>query len=475
MKLLLLSVLLFNLAACSSAKKSAKALSDEGKYEEAVKHWEKALKDDPKDKEAIVGLKEAQEGAINLRLVEVRNLRNSKEYSRSLRALRDLVQIQKAWKFKLDVNSAQFQGKEAQGLWTPFKSELSLALEQNKPLLAAYSYQDLKHLFSFVPSLELTSEWNKIKAAGVAQCRQFKTAEKFAATVNFQNQFCRYFGEKKSRQVKLKDSLLAPLKINLQMLELPAGLEGITQESLLSALKATPWFHPQGLIRPEAQLKGSFVVSKNTTPVQLVHEYMVEESYLDNEEVVKKRSVPYSVSEKVCATQNPQECTYQNVTKYREEKYKEYRQVKKKRQVKRFFPYAALKDVHEMRFHLDGDLTWNGHKVAVASNHDFSEEVISHETNVPQIGLAPKARTLTKPREQYLLFVDKLKQNVITKLSENWEESFCRDSQSDPNEQAENVFRCRMLKTPNATALSDKWMSTHLGISSSEASVLLGE
>ncbi len=449
-RFLIASVLFFILSGCSTAKKNAKALEEEGKFEEAVAQWERAVKESPSDKEAIRGLKEAQLGAINARLVQVRDLRASKEFTRAIRTLRDTVRLQEKWKVKLDANSASFQGREAQGLWLPFREELALTLSKQHVLGAAATFEDLRPIFSFVPAQEMSAEWNKIKAQGVKLCRGFRSESKYPYAMAFQQNTCRYFGEKRSFPLAVAPEQLDGLKVSFVFDGVDRTQEGLLQGALETGLKESVLYQLGAKRALALELRGRLEVQRRSQLVTLFHEYQVEESYEDWETVKKK-----GVNGAPATT--------------------ERRKVKKKRTVRRQYPYPALKETQKIKLRAQSAVEWIGQSESIGESFEHTDEAISHEQNIPAIGLRPQKTKLPSVSTHLVPFAEKLQGQFTQDLNKMWERAFCvRPASDDELLEAEHVLRCQRLMKDKQQDFVQSWYLARHGSTPGELAKLLG-
>ena len=235
-------ILLLLVVACSSAKKDAQELSEKGQYEQAVAKWLEAYKKDPTDQEVIDGLKEAQDHVVNDRLVRVRNLRNTKNYLEALSVLKGLVEVEAEWKYKLDFNSANFQGQETTILWKYQKERFQFLIDKKQPLAAAFYFEDYKHVFSHIKAEDLKTELVKIKQSGKSLCLDLRlahTAKPYSRS--FANQYCKYFSPQKSLVVDYKPFLFLKPESSHKISGLSSELAELMRTGLAQTFEQRPW------------------------------------------------------------------------------------------------------------------------------------------------------------------------------------------------------------------------------------------
>lgn len=442
------------LVSCSSAKKRAIELSEKGQFEESVLEFEKALKDDPKDAEALEGMKKSQEMAINNRLVQLRNFRSSNEHARALQALKDLVDIEKKWNYKLDVNSASFQGKEAALLWNPFKTEVASRIKKGHALAAASLYEDFKDIFAFTPKGELENERMKIFAAGKKSCRAFKDSVSYPYLTSFHNRYCHYFGDRKSSKV-VYSNLFGHMKETYTF-------TGTTEESkftlmtkLNSSFRESPWFLKGSSKELPVTISGSLSRHTDSTPVPQMHEYWDKETYTTHENVKKTRVNTIGQLEEYWTTEA----------------------VTKERDVRKTFSFTATKlsqDI-EVRFKAEIDAVNEKHNFEVEK--DFSEEIIVHDYYMPNINLLPpEKKNLQSSASLWNKYTDDISAIFKSKLIKIWENEYCVLPENRSHAAvAENVLRCRKSVAMKNGDFVNTWFQNNYGIPNSTVEKVLGD
>ncbi len=442
--------LLLLVVACSSAKKDAQELSDKGQYEQAVLKWLEAYKKDPNDEEVINGLKEAQDHVVNDRLVRVRNLRNTKNYLEALTELKQLVEIETAWAYKLDFNSANFQGQETTTLWQYQKERLSFLIQKKQPLAAAFYFEDYKHVFSHIKAEELKTELSKIKSAGKAPCQELlQASEAQPYSRSFANQFCSYFSPRKSLSVNYKPFLYSGLDGSYQINGINNELMGILSNEAYRALTETPWFLAGGSRKLDLNTTGKYEWKSTSEIVPLVHSYIVQAPYTVWEKV-KRETIVNGVKKDY----------YDNikVTKYRKETHT--------------YPYYGTKKSQKFTIFVNGKSPYGQFNFS----KEDQEEVIIHNTSIPEIGLAPKTADLNPQTEQFKIYSTQVAEKFKESLMSGWENTFCVMPENRSSFAiSENALKCRKIKTPKAISFANNWFENNYGISNEAAEKVLGD
>lgn len=453
MRFIVLLALLF-LVSCSSAKRRAIELSEKGHFEEAILEWEKALKDDPKDEEALEGLKKSQEMAINNRLVQLRNLRNSNEHARALDALKSLVELQAKWNYKLDVNSATFQGKETALLWNPFKNEVTARLKKGHALSAAALYLDFKDIFAFAPKGELDGERARIFSAGKKSCRAFKDSVQYPYLASFHNRYCEYFGVKKTSKIVYSD-VYGHLKINYT-------LDGTTEESkytlltkMNSSFRETPWYLKSSSKEIPLTVSGKLVGKTRSQLVEQVQEYWDKETYTTHESI-RKSCLKSDGSYEDCY---------------------EVQEVTKERDVRKEFEYTATKLSQDITLNFKSEFHLVKMIHTVEMDKDYHEELIVHDHYMPHIDLyPPKIKKLETPESIWEKFSQESAERFKDKLMKVWVAEYCKLPETMSfSSVAENVLRCRKSPEMKSSDFVNTWFQNNYGSSNAVAEKVLGD
>jgi hypothetical protein len=449
----LLSLLV--LVSCSSAKKRAIELSEKGQFEESVAEFEKALKDDPKDAEALEGMKNAQEMAINNRLVQLRNFRSSNEHARALNALKEIVDLEKKWNFRPDVNSATFQGKEAALLWNPFKTEVTARIQKGHALSAAALYLDFKDIFSFTPRGELEGERARIFAAGKKSCRAFKDFVTYPYLSSFHNRYCEYFGVDKKSKVTYTNVFSSFEWNNFLQGTTDSTNKHVLIGQVATAFSQTPWFSQFSKAKMPLTINGKFSHEVTSETVHQVQEYYESEPYTAHEQVKKTRTNSLGQVEEY----------------YESESVTRYRSVRKE------FAYSAKKLSQKIVFNFKAEFELVKKKHSLDFDKDFSESIIVHDYNMPQIDLHPPKR---KNLESVPILWEKYSTEIATamkqKLISVWETEYCVLPETRTHASvAENVLRCRKSSAAKSGEFVNTWFQNNYGASNAVAERVLGD
>lgn len=445
---------LLTLVSCSSAKKRAIELSEKGQYEAAVAEFEKALKDDPNDAEALEGMKKSQEMALNNRLVQLRNFRNSNEHIRALDSLKALVDLQKKWNYSQDVNSAAFQGKETALLWNPFKTEVAARIKKGHALSAVSMYNDFKDIFAFTPKGELEAQRVKIFAAGKKSCRAFKDSVSFPYLASFHNRYCDYFGVDKTSKV-VYTNVFHSIKWIYELQGTPNNsLKLALLDRMATSFAGTPWFNNSVKAELPLLVTGNYVRKTDKEQVNQFHEYSQEEPYDSYEQVKKTRTNSLGQIEE----------------------YYENEKVTRHRTVRKVFQYPAnkLSQTIDFDFKAEFDLVKQKHLVGLEKN--FTEEMIVHDYNMPNIHLLPSTKRNLEPEGNlWAKYSEEAALRFKEKLIKIWETEYCVLPETLNHAfVSENVLRCRKSVSAKNSDFVNTWFLNNYGIPNATVEKVLG-
>ena len=217
----------------------------------------------------------------------------------------------------------------------------------------------------------------------------------------------------------------------------------------------SPWFMNTAKAVVPFLLSGSFIHRTKSETVPQVHEYQEEEPYTSYEQVKKTRTNSAGQVEDY----------------YENEKVTRYRSVRKE------FDYNATKlsQSIDLNFKADFDLVKAKHTIGIEK--DYSESIIVHDYNMPNIDLyPPKKKNLESPGTLWGKYTDEIKENFKAKLIKVWEAEYCVLPQTlNHTSVSENVLRCRKSASAKNTDFVNTWFLNNYGISNSTVEKVLGD
>jgi hypothetical protein len=479
MNVLCLFVLLL-LASCSTSKKLAQQLASQGLHEAAVPKWIEALNESPNDAEVQVGLKISQEKVLNDRLVEIRDLRNSKKYEEAILSLKKLIDTQNEWKTTLDFNSSTFQGKELQALWSYESDKLKRLANSGKVLAASQRDKEVSYIFNSLEDYKKTKDF--VSAKGASKCVELKThADSISKPFysNFVNRFCGYY-ENKREVAASKEGISGVLFSSVAS---KVVIQGVN-ENMISELskkvqehfQETPWYDQVSKKSIRVELNGKYTWIPTNQDIHQVHNYKVSIPYTAYVPVMKTRQVPYQATEYRCVWNQyaGNTCGNVSVTHYRSEFYFVNEAVTRYREEARAYEYVATKHSQDLVLQFKGKIYIGSDTIPIAFSKHTTESKILHELNMPDIGLFPSREDVSSPISAFTEFADESSARISNEIDQFWVRKFCSFSKSRGiASEAESILRCRKSSShPKANV--DSWFSNSFGVTSDEAEGLIG-
>lgn len=466
MKFILASLLLL-LVACSSHKKAAIKLTEEGLHEAALEQWVLAYQKDKDDPEVLAGLRICQEKVSNDRLVRIRDLRNANDDEKALEELQSLMGLQSKHGIQLDFNSSTFQGRETALLWKHQKSQVMNLASQKKPLAAEVRYRKFANVFQSMP--EYATLKTSIDQAGVLQCKTLRKGLKGKPFYrSFVTQYCKFFEPNlavKPTAETISTVLFANPSVSIKIEGSDEDMTAKMNKALAEGFEASAWYHPEAMKSVAVNVGGRYKWNKYSETISQSHDYTVEIPYTAYESVRKTKEVPYSDSEYRCVGSD---CKYETVTKYKTETYYESEPVTRYREETRVHHYKATKRRMEFEVVLNGNIAIDKLRFPFSFLKEETENKILHDENLPNIGLKPKTEDVTKPIAKFEYYSLLAGGDLRIDLDSLWIKQFC----STPSE--ENVLRCR--KAPSyPEAFVDTWFLNNFGLSSKDTEAVIGE
>ncbi len=477
MKIIIISLLVL-LTSCSSYKKSAIKLTEEGLHESALDMWVLAYKDDPKDPEIQAGLLMCQEKVSNERLVRIRDLRNAREEEQAIIEMQKLIQLQGLHGFRLDFNSSTFQGRETLLLSKYNNAQILRLTAGGKPLAAELRYRLYNNVF------ESQSDYKNLRTeinnSGNLQCKSLKKNLKGKPFFrSFISQYCKFFNpESKFSATKetIANVLYANPMIEAEITGVDAEGNAVMTKALKEGFEASPWFHPEATKTISLKVTGHYKWNKHSETIPQSHSYNVEIPYTAYVSVKKEKDVPYETTEYNCDYGGGRsDCKNRPVTKFRKETYYESEPVTKYRTETRVFKYDAIKRTLSLELALQGKIMIEKLAGSFTYNRDETETAILHDNNMPEINLSPKTTDVSSPNTVFQNYSVLTGVEERAELERTWIKNFCSlpQDRSFPSI-GENVTRCR--RAPNyPVPFVDTWFENTFGVNSRDAETIIGK
>ena len=485
---------------------------ESGAYEQAIPLYEQLLREDPRNEEAIIGLKTAREKVIDTSLIQVRLSRIAENHQNALDILSHLVFLENSWK-TYPAGRVAFTQDEETGYAFDFVTRLlRKAVLDGKPLLAQYTANKYQPIFTGNYAEKFSYQLHHVKEAGIGQCNHLSSHPDRSKPyyIQFVQKLCAVWG-KPGPAVSVHDlkakGLFQDVSGEAQIEGLPHGFEGKFFSGFQSALKQSPWFHPQGARGAiPIHLIGNYIKTKEKELINQVHEYWVSVPYTAYELVTKTRQVPYQGSELKCYSGN---CSYYPVTQYRTESYQESEPVTRYRSEARSQRYEAWRHRQVLKIIIDGKARLGtpesgvprpdglGAPVAMEALLSVTDRLesqsIQHDWNMPDIGLRPSPLNLPDPTAWLNQQADKMTRQFDSRLSEIWDSLYCKEAATSSESHSEvqaggasgvskeflaqsgdPLHRCLRSKKNNPPEFVNRWYLTYFGIGTKEANEILG-
>ncbi len=457
MKIISIALLIL-IVSCSSHKKAATKLTEEGLHEAALEQWVLAFKDDPKDLDVQVGLRMCQEKVSNERLIRIRDLRLAKDDEQALDELQRLMGLQSKHGIQLDFNSSTFQGRETKLLWNHQKSQVVNLTSQLKPLAAEVRYRKYANVFQSLP--EYPTLRTTIDQAGIQQCKTLRkglTGKPFYRS--FVTQYCKFFDPNnalKTKTATISSVLFANPIVTIKLEGADDEMTTKMFKAIAEGFEASAWYDPEAKKTVNIEVNGRYKWNKSATLINQAHNYTVEIPYTAYEKVRKTREVPYNAVENGVT-----------VTKYKSEDYYESEPVTRYRDETRVHNYMATKKTMDFEIMMSGRVSIEKLNQPFSFTKEESENKILHDVDLPKIGLSPKTQDVTSPIARFEYYSLLAGGDLRLELDSLWVKQFC----SAPID--ENVIRCRRAPSYPETFV-DTWFPNNYGVASKDAEALIG-
>lgn len=478
---LALGLLVFALSGCMSSLERANELYEKGQYAEAAGTYQYVLQYDPQNADALEGLKKSQVKVIENRLIEIRKLRMAGDADGATQAL---LGVMNELRSKGIGSNAAYTMEEELDFGTKNAiGKLRTALRENKPLKATGLINSYEPLFQE----KRKAEFDKVKAdnqaAGRDMCAGYQR-QSFRGLPFMAEYIARMCTNVFGKEFKARDYDPADATRTLvRDVELAGSAHGLAQnfvdeagQKYKDALKASPWYHPNGGVVWKMGVSGHFSEQVNRVPIQLVHQYTAQENYVTVENVNRTRQVPYETYEPVQVMIAGQLTTQQQrVTKYRTESYTERMPVERTRDVQRTYPYGAFSVTKALALDLDVGVTdgpkFGGLKLAQQGQWSDTENPIA----VPSVGLGAKGASLPDTAQWIRSQIDASAATFQRQATDLWMTTRCNPPPQAMGSLAagNHALGCTFTGKAQAPKALDDWMLKSLGVTAADAAAII--
>ncbi|MGZ3724058.1 MAG: hypothetical protein ACXVA9_14040 [Bdellovibrionales bacterium] len=466
----LLVLAALSLAACGSLEKKANKQFEDGQFAAAAGLYEKVLAKDPGNGQAQERLQQSRQHILEDRLIAVRQLRMSENFSEALTRLDETIAQEAAWKLSPTGAAYSTQTEEVEMLFRWFNTQILNDLKDGKYLRAKIFEDKYKGIFQ---SGELRRKEmylaTQISSHGAQHCEQLKSTAQGNYAREFVNRYCIYWGKAESDTKRAAFKPARGFETGYSKIDLAGKIEGIPElaltnlsSELLDGLKKTPFFDPSGGAL-KVNIQGSFVSEYKEHPTIAMHSYQVQVPY----QVMV--TVPYSDSEPFtnyrskidpATGHTTQEAftDYRSVTKYRQDVETRYRSEE------RSLPYPTTD--YTLHFLLAAKVQLNldhvPHTLPLDEQLDLNGSY--HDINNPAIGLRPKPKQVPTEvdwlRQHFMLASEVL----VSQITNAWDTKYCNVPVNlQSTTQIEGVMKC--LKGSNRTHdFVENWFKAKFGL-----------
>ncbi len=470
------------LTACGSTEKNAREKLEEGDYDAAVTLYERVVKNDPNNAEAVANLKRAREGSIGNRLIDVRKSRMAGNGDQGLDQLLSVFEREKTWNVFPGGGAKYTQEEEVGYAWKTYQAKIQSAVSAKQPLQAETIWRRYAPVFSEAKySKGVQSLHGSVLAAGKTQCSQLAREAKnnYPYYANFVSRFCRHF--KAGVRVSADESsrlneLYSGVDYEGSISGLPSEYFGFMRSAWDDALKSSPWYDPKGKKHIKVRVDGQYHFDHQKTLVTRVHEYKENEKYDEIENVAKTRQVPYQATR---WETDPKDgiLKQKTVTEVRTETYNEPVKVTKTREVAKNFPYSAL--YHQINVDLSRSFEAKLGDRSFSISNKLQGQAQGDEQNLKRddIGLMPSKAPLLDPAEWVKKDATSVTEEVRSSLAREWQLTNCAqgDGGTSPAAVGNYALRCGRDPANANAAVVNEWYKNAVGLSASETEALLAE
>jgi hypothetical protein len=432
------------LSACASLTKQGEEALQEGRYEEALSLFQRAVKEDRNDTKAMGGLKRAQQTWIDRKLIEVRLLRLGYNIGESEKLLIDLLGKENDWQvFPMGV-AFTTQDEELNFYAQRVQKRISGLIEKNNPLGAELEFQKnnfvLEKVLQQNTSLLRTQIYSSGKKFCQTQSEALKVNEYF--TQVFLERTCNIWKiPVKKRDLKSTVSLFNDVKVTSQVAGLGAKETEILKDNIGKAFNLSKWREPKSPLVLNLEVNGQFSSFSKETPKSRVAEYVVQIPYEETSRRTKDPNRNTGVSGalgllSLLSGGGNHETVHDNgdgtetvtVTKYRSE-FRKY-----------FYKAVEVQAEKDLAGQVKASLDSSSFKFDILEKYRFLED--RHNENFPSAGLTPQDPKFISDPQWVQAVGEHLVIDLTSELQKAWLSRFCNDFSDKALSEKEQVFRC---------------------------------
>lgn len=492
-KVLITIVFYFSLIGCTSLQKEGEEHLENENYSEALDIFEALLEKNHENKKAQAGLRKAQRGWIDKKLLETRRLRMSDNHHGSIELLRKIVDKQNTWDV-FPTGAVAFTQKEE--LFHSRKNVIQMMgrfLKKKKALKAFLVSRRYRSFFQTQRDQLLFKAMKpKIHKVAKRNCRTMShnlKREQFYYG-QFVSEYCGLWNLPKPELSLAESELLKDQYGEIKIMSSASGLPenfGIDlEEKLNQGLKVTPWYHPKSHKTLSLKLVGDYRYEYTRESTRLEHSYTVsvpyEHSWTEQSSANQHKSntalsdfgtamslvgTVLQLASGSFGTPNRVDNGDGTVT-YTETRY---------RDEPRSMDYPATN--HLENFESDLALTgkFNKKSFRIVRSEDEDRKTISHSNRMANIGLYPVRAQVTGADEWIKNERQQMAGEFTEKLQTQWKQEHCwpMEHNQPTREKTENVFRCLKFASHEFPGTYENWIKRKFGVSMEQLASVLPE
>lgn len=450
MRLMILLILIPLVTACSSNLKKGDNMMEAEQYDEAVRYYEKAMKDDPGDTEVATKLYEARSRMVMANLIKVRLQRQSNQHRAAAIQLNTSLHNIKRWKIMADSNVKATIEEEvhAGGIW--LNSELNSLANRKDHNGFFYSLNQFKYILaSGLADKAVSQHKETMQTQGQKQCRTMKkqlTPESHFLHGIWQD-YCAVFSLREDYKLSKDSTRFKRANISSNGLKISKAA-GISKNQIAKhvekSIRKNPWFHPEGNSPLNLSLKGKIYYSVNSTPKTFNHNYLI---YKETLELVKDPNNPNKVIRKLIKRKGiPKSVTF---------KGKEYT---------------------EMYSHnVNMSAAIHGRSLRASDQIAHEKNIMaSHNTYFESQGIGPIRPKFKNKQKWKNKIANSLAKQINKQLNTAWVNHFCTDQNID-SRLSKNEYAVRCARYRPNHAVVKGWAKSEFSLSLAQLNIMLGK
>ncbi|SMF48307.1 Putative lipoprotein [Alteromonadaceae bacterium Bs31] len=431
------------LAACSSLVDKGDKLYEAGEFEEAAEFYQRALRKDPNNVDATIGLKRAQEKIIDRGLIDVRMLRLSRNMEGAAQRLEQILRNQKKWGLQAAGAVALTQNEETRFARGWLAEESNALAESRFP--DKYRFFETQYAFLIAGSVSLKKRLAQheaqVNSKGKRSCQALagKVKGQRFFLKDFTRKYCAMWQAPVTLQVDAKDqtrytnlSVNNAVRYSVSSGNNYYGTFNRDLESLAEVFRGSIWQAEEGRGELRVTAEGGVKYSRQSRQVM--------------------RYANYTVSKKIKTKNSAGE----EVVKIHEED--------------KIHRYRARVYTEDFQINIGLQSTVDGKPLSRTANYQDSHQTESHSEDFSLAGLQPQSPAFMDLPYIFKAEINALQQTYLSALDQHWNNKYCEGSLGTVS--GENVLRCAAINKEHSYVNS--WFESKFGLNYEELASLVG-